>query len=299
MNDQYSLIHKTVKSLLSEEIRKTALEIFAASIHKANSYGENKWGCRYEKDGIRLLIGSVIILVLHKKVIWLSIDKQQLELSDAKTILENSQFWRWDQDDYPEYPTINAINGYYSPLPESLPIWFSVLKRLHFASIERSAKKWFQLRQDSQTSHCHDFVEYLRFEVDKSLPKPNYESSPALNADEFYKDIEIKVKESRQLNAEKRKKRLEKAPKKPEVIQLIQIGFKRNQDVIAEALERANGFCESCKNSAPFLRDSDGTPYLEVHHQVPLAEGGEDTVDNAIALCPNCHRKAHFGKNSL
>ncbi|HDR7378766.1 TPA: HNH endonuclease [Bacillus toyonensis] len=39
----------------------------------------------------------------------------------------------------------------------------------------------------------------------------------------------------------------------------------------------------------------DGTPYLEVHHVVPLATGGEDSVENAVALCQNCHRKAHYG----
>jgi len=37
---------------------------------------------------------------------------------------------------------------------------------------------------------------------------------------------------------------------------------------------------------------------LEVHHKVPLAEGGDDTVENAIALCPNCHRHAHYGKTT-
>jgi 5-methylcytosine-specific restriction protein A len=26
-----------------------------------------------------------------------------------------------------------------------------------------------------------------------------------------------------------------------------------------------------------------------------LSTGGEDTLENAIALCPNCHRRAHFG----
>uniref|UniRef100_UPI003D06D395 HNH endonuclease n=1 Tax=Alcaligenes faecalis TaxID=511 RepID=UPI003D06D395 len=64
---------------------------------------------------------------------------------------------------------------------------------------------------------------------------------------------------------------------------------------MAEVLERASGSCEACKEPAPFKRKSDGTPYLEVHHRIQLAHGGEDTVENAIALCPNCHRKAHFG----
>ncbi|MBC8673865.1 HNH endonuclease [Aeromonas hydrophila] len=49
------------------------------------------------------------------------------------------------------------------------------------------------------------------------------------------------------------------------------------------------------KHKAPFNRVSDGTPYLEVHHIQPLANGGEDTIQNTMALCPNCHRKRHFG----
>jgi 5-methylcytosine-specific restriction protein A len=32
-----------------------------------------------------------------------------------------------------------------------------------------------------------------------------------------------------------------------------------------------------------------------VHHLIRLADGGDDTVDNAVAACPNCHRQRHFG----
>jgi len=72
----------------------------------------------------------------------------------------------------------------------------------------------------------------------------------------------------------------------------------RNPDVVAEALFLANGKCGRCSREAPFRR-MDGRLYLEVHHRVPLAEGGDDSVDNAVALCPNCHREAHFGENWL
>jgi 5-methylcytosine-specific restriction protein A len=75
--------------------------------------------------------------------------------------------------------------------------------------------------------------------------------------------------------------------------------FDRNPHVVATALLRAGGVCEGCSQAAPFLRRSDNSPYLEVHHRTPLAEGGLDTVDNAIALCPNCHRKAHYGHPPL
>jgi len=92
-----------------------------------------------------------------------------------------------------------------------------------------------------------------------------------------------------------REERLEKASKVPEEIQVISRGFKRNADVVTAVLDRANGFCENCKNKAPFIRKKDNTPYLEVHHIKQLADGGEDSVKNAIAVCPNCHRKLHFG----
>lgn len=70
--------------------------------------------------------------------------------------------------------------------------------------------------------------------------------------------------------------------------------FVRDPNVIAWVLEQAAGACEACGDKAPFQRD-DGQPYLEVHHVRPLAEGRPDTVDNAVACCPNCHRHLHHG----
>ncbi len=54
----------------------------------------------------------------------------------------------------------------------------------------------------------------------------------------------------------------------------------------------ANGKCQYCRNDAPFM-DKQGEPYLEEHHVTRLADGGEDTMENLVALCPNCHRKIH------
>jgi 5-methylcytosine-specific restriction protein A len=90
--------------------------------------------------------------------------------------------------------------------------------------------------------------------------------------------------------------RLAKAPPKPKRMRIQEIVvFERNADVVAEVLSQAKGVCGICKAKAPFIRRKDRTPYLEVHHKVQLAHGGDDTVQNAIAICPNCHRKAHHG----
>jgi 5-methylcytosine-specific restriction endonuclease McrA len=57
-------------------------------------------------------------------------------------------------------------------------------------------------------------------------------------------------------------------------------------------LRRANGYCEGCRSVAPFLT-SDGSAYLEAHHIHRLADDGPDHPRQVIALCANCHRRAH------
>lgn len=58
-------------------------------------------------------------------------------------------------------------------------------------------------------------------------------------------------------------------------------------------LRNANGHCEGCGQPAPFTTDI-GLPFLEIHHVRPLAEHGSDKHTNAVALCPNCHRRCHL-----
>ena len=105
-----------------------------------------------------------------------------------------------------------------------------------------------------------------------------------------------KVRESRALTKLERSKKINRAPKKPNRIAVTSYVYDRSADIIAEALIRANGGCEKCNSPAPFIRKKDGTPYLEVHHIVSLSNGGDDSMENVLAICPNCHRKEHYGK---
>ncbi|MEY1594106.1 HNH endonuclease [Burkholderia sp. Bmkn7] len=109
-------------------------------------------------------------------------------------------------------------------------------------------------------------------------------------------DFDEAIRRSSSDSRTARQTRLKVAPKLPERITVSTYAYLRNPDVVAEVLDIAQGQCQECGKPAPFPRKSDGSPYLEVHHRVRLAEGGEDTVENAIALCPNCHRKMHYGK---
>lgn len=72
----------------------------------------------------------------------------------------------------------------------------------------------------------------------------------------------------------------------------------RSQVIKKYALLRAKDKCELCLNDAPFIT-AKGVPFLEVHHIHKLADDGPDLPLNVAALCPNCHREAHFGKHHL
>ncbi len=109
-------------------------------------------------------------------------------------------------------------------------------------------------------------------------------------------NLEAAIQKSLKSSADDRRKRLAIAPRQPGQVVVLTRAFRRNPDVIAEVLLRADGTCEGCQRPAPFQR-ADGTPYLEVHHRRRLADGGDDSVENAVALCPNCHRERHYGLN--
>ena len=65
---------------------------------------------------------------------------------------------------------------------------------------------------------------------------------------------------------------------------------KRDKTIRSYAIERSKGNCEACDDPAPFTTKN-GEPYLEVHHMVPVSEGGADHPLNVAAICPNCHRR--------
>ena len=110
--------------------------------------------------------------------------------------------------------------------------------------------------------------------------------------------LEEAVEAAAKLPSSTRKQILATESKTPVLTEVTTRVYKRSPYVVAEVLLRAKGKCQSCKRDAPFLKE-DGTPFLEVHHIEWLSKGGEDSVENAIALCPNCHRQAHYGALEL
>jgi 5-methylcytosine-specific restriction protein A len=117
-------------------------------------------------------------------------------------------------------------------------------------------------------------------------------STPVIPKFSLDKTFERKVKKASALSLEELKSRASKSQSKPGSRVATTTTYQRNANVVNYTLKRADGVCELCEQTAPFKKKN-GKPYLEVHHVVQLANGGEDTIENAVALCPNCHRKMH------
>ena len=78
----------------------------------------------------------------------------------------------------------------------------------------------------------------------------------------------------------------------PTRVTVLSTAYRRSMYVVEFVRRRSNGVCALCQRAAPFS-DSRGIPFLECHHIDWLRNGGSDSVDNAVAVCPNCHRKMH------
>ena len=109
----------------------------------------------------------------------------------------------------------------------------------------------------------------------------------------FLKKVKQKEREARRLSNKELEKRATFSKKGVGVREVFSKAFERNPYVAELAKRKANGLCQLCENPAPF-QDGAGKPFLETHHIEWLSMGGDDSIVNTVALCPNCHRKMHI-----
>jgi 5-methylcytosine-specific restriction protein A len=97
--------------------------------------------------------------------------------------------------------------------------------------------------------------------------------------------------------SELRARALEAASSEPKQGKRTTTIFDRSRIIRNYILARAKGRCEDCGELAPFETPS-GIPFLEVHHIRRMTDGGPDDPRFMIGLCPNCHRRAHYGRDA-
>jgi 5-methylcytosine-specific restriction endonuclease McrA len=114
--------------------------------------------------------------------------------------------------------------------------------------------------------------------LDPNLEKAGIPEIASKNQHRVLTEEELRVRSATSNGAEKR--------------DVTTTSFNRNIYVSELAKNRAKGICQLCDNPSPF-KDRQENPYLESHHIEWLSKGGVDTMENTVALCPNCHRKLH------
>lgn len=77
--------------------------------------------------------------------------------------------------------------------------------------------------------------------------------------------------------------------------------YPRSREESLEAKRQSHWECDLNTNHLTFISKSNGKPYMEAHHIVPMAaqdyfENTLDFADNIVCLCPTCHRKIHSAR---
>ena len=103
----------------------------------------------------------------------------------------------------------------------------------------------------------------------------------------------IRSEELSKKSLQELRRRASLAQRRPQKREVTATQVVRDLSVVEYVKKAAKGLCALCDEPAPF-KNKKGRPYLECHHIVRLADNGIDSIENAVALCANCHRKMHI-----
>lgn len=283
--------------LKDELLRKDTLKFLADGINYANQLNSENWNLNLDKNGnfIRFNVGHEYCMEIFKEEMNILCLKESLKTKinekekriRFKGYLGKKKIFSYD---------INNIPDCLSKVPDSvgcfikhdnLRSYLPLLKESNLKFIEIAAIKTRQ-RPNMRNAHSLGFLEYLN-------EMGMFENQAPINENR-YLELQVKEKEeAKTLDDSKLKLKAQQAIKKPTKTIIGITKYVRNQYVVEYAKRKANGICQDCLEPAPFVNKSTGEPFLETHHIVPLAKNGEDTIENTIAICPNCHRKRHHG----
>lgn len=279
-------IAEDLKNFFPDAIyRKMCLSRLVESIKEAHAFGCDKWGIYNYNEGIRLLVGSLIVLTIHKTGIWLTLDKEKLcENKKRYHELDSSKYWRWETGNYSEYLPVPSMNGYYIPSNDDSDIW-TIIKDLHFIYIKKVAQKYQWLRMNSQPLHSDLLLQYLRVELNNNeIPFPNYKQTDFEIAEEI---------------PDADKWDLYEGAKK----QITVNRYERDPTARKKCLQKYGYKCSVCGFDFKTAYGKIGTDYIHVHHLKPLNEIKKEYKINPIndlrPVCPNCHSMLHVGKLTI
>jgi len=294
-----SAAHIIITNFLPEEnTRNVVFEFLANAIIYANKIASDNWNLNLDKNGefLRFNTGQEYCIEISDQKLFVlclkSLIKDKME-KDICTIKyqgynKKQKIISKNINDVPDClrnvkDSVGCILKS-TEINEYLPHLISINNKFIDIAIRKTT-----IRPKMKRAHSERSIEYLSQATNKIIPNPTYINTlkePG-NLDESSTGIKYLPDEELidRLNLRKETK----------INRYTTTQYSRNPDLAKYVKEKASWICQDCKQKAPFIDKATNQPYLEIHHIKPLSEDGSDTLENVIALCPNCHRKRHHG----
>ena len=293
---------KQIEDFLPDKnIRTILLKFLAESIIFADRLNKANWNLNLDKNGkfLRFNTGQeYCIEISHDKTLVLCIREILRKNIKGRLDIEfhgysgKSKIISKNLDDTPDclvkVPDSVGCNIGHENIIDCLPF----VKEANKIFIDTAIRKTILLPQ-IEDAHSVGGIEYLSMVTNEFLPNPSY-TLPTTEKD-FMQSQERLLVKAKKMNTTELEKKALRAVEIPKKTTTTSTQYVRNVFVSEFIKRQARGICQDCEQPAPFVSKQNGEPFLETHHILTLADGGKDIIDNVVALCPNCHRKRHYG----
>lgn len=276
-------------------LQQSILSFLSEAVNLAKKINEDNWNINLDKNGrfVRFNVGQEYCIELEKKGL-LILTKRECLPKEVTGKQFNIQFRGYIDrkpvimDDCEKVPDILAkvpgSLGCFVPY-EQAELVMPKLKRANHQFLTEAITTT-NILPKMKHAHSPGFVALLQQSNNPTFTEENFYQNEQEKEQKVStlseKDLLIKIAEQNYLT-------------QPQRVQITAHRYQRNALITAYVKKRANGICEDCKEPAPFVNKTTNEPFLEIHHIIPLSAGGADNPENTIALCPNCHRKRHYG----
>lgn len=164
-------VQRIVERLLPvPEERKQVLSFLADTLELAHRTAPDQWSVPVYPDQLRLNVGHVAVLTVREKV-WLALDRHVLEAAPdglRERLGEGA----------PSLPSSGGL----TLRPDELAVTAPVVAQAQQRLLDRAAEAGQGLKADFRGAHRPELLEYLRQELGRDLPNPDYRVEPMIQA---------------------------------------------------------------------------------------------------------------------
>ncbi len=284
----------------NRETREPIIDFLAEMIIYANGLNRSNWNLNLDRTGnflrfntgqeycIQISSQDTLVLCLKQSLIK-SLPEKDMDIEFLGYSGKEKKLSRSLQDISDCLVKVPGSVGClikHDNIKEYLPF----LREANIKFIDIAMTKTTILTQ-MKNAHSSGSIEYLSKTTNKTIPNPIYENDEQ-ESERLRRKIIAKAKRLTDMELETQ---IAELPANPKKTNNASSQYIRNIYVSEFIKRQAKGVCQDCFNAAPFYIKNTDEPYLETHHIIPLSLGGKDVIENVIALCPNCHRKRHYG----